>query len=250
MNQTERKRIIFVSRRRSVLVFNQCALASGVVVDVLNESRPDQRTGLFFFSSKTYVYLVEKIRLVERWTVDTSIRRGGGQGPVQRIVRHVARKRAGICRRTRVPVNGLVVVRQQIALAFFGVSFEVVSEGGGDSGAIINLIDTRQVIPGVTLTLTIDCALRQSLHTILGDVEFSGPSQFVIGNATQETAAVPGANRLSHNVIQHPTLARFHARLVYQIAKHVVVITHHNPPEQVIVLFNGVTQHALIAFDV
>src|ERR1035438_9992641 len=53
-----------------------------------------------------------------------------------------------------------------------------------------------------------------------------GASPRIILTPEVVAASVPGADRFTGCVVQHPALASFHAGLVNAVAKHVIVICH------------------------
>src|SRR5262249_62374938 len=70
------------------------------------------------------------------------------------------------------------------------------------------------MIIGVAEAFTVNHELRQPLDAAFSDEQSGGPSQLIVSRAPNEAAAVPGADRLVRHVIQRPTFARCHARLV------------------------------------
>src|SRR5262245_50187122 len=57
------------------------------------------------------------------------------------------------------------------------------------------------------------------------------------------SSTIPRADGFADYVIQHPTLARLHARLPAAVAEHVIVVAHDHP-------IQGVDYVALITLDV
>ena len=75
------------------------------------------------------------------------------------------------------------------------------------------------------------------------DERLHRPPQRIVFRAERIFAAVPAADRLAGDVVEHPALAGLHARLVDARAEHVIVIAHDRAAERV-------DDFALVAFDV
>src|SRR5262249_32652615 len=76
------------------------------------------------------------------------------------------------------------------------------------------------------------------------------PPQYIVSPTELMIPAVPCADRLARDIVQHPALTRFHAGLVDTIAEHVIVITHDNATQRVAILHDCVAHRALVTFNV
>ena len=77
-----------------------------------------------------------------------------------------------------------------------------------------------------------------------------GTPQSVVFAAEIVAAAVPGANGFARGIVQDPTLARLHARLVDQCPEHLIVVAHDDSSLLVAGLNNRIPHGALVALDV
>src|SRR6185369_17543053 len=68
-------------------------------------------------------------------------------------------------------------------------------------------------------------------------------TQLVVFGAKAMVAAIPGSDGLAGDVVQHPALTRFHARLLDAIAEHVVGVAHDHAALRIL-------DGALVALDV
>src|SRR5262245_12056938 len=59
------------------------------------------------------------------------------------------------------------------------------------------------------------------------------PTKYVVLGSNHELPAVPAANRLARDVVERPSLSRFHAGLVHAPVGQVVVVAHHRAAERV-----------------
>ena len=76
----------------------------------------------------------------------------------------------------------------------------------------------------------------------------------VVGDAYVMISAVPGVNRLAHDIIQHPSLACLHAGLMDAISGFVLLLFFGWSRYAVVIACDqavaGVVDFALVAFDV
>src|SRR5580704_10241106 len=75
------------------------------------------------------------------------------------------------------------------------------------------------------------------------DERVQRPAQQIVFNTKCIVAAIPYADRFLGDVVEHPTLARFHARLANAGAQNVIVVAHDDAAQRVDYL-------ALIALDI
>jgi hypothetical protein len=129
--------VIFICRRGTILIFDECPLGLGVVVYVGDEGCGRR------CPAQIDIDLLQKISFVERRAIDAFVRRGDRDGAIKRVIGGGARKHLGFERGALGPVGRILVAGRELARAAQGIAFEVVMIGGENARAVEMLENFR-----------------------------------------------------------------------------------------------------------